>query len=60
MVEEDEGVRAEEETAETAATGARRGDLQRNADDDDDEVVADVEWDDLEGEDTLIGTHSSM
>ena len=25
-----------------------------------DEVVADVEWDVLEGEDTLTGTHSSM
>ena len=25
-----------------------------------DEVVADVDWDVLEGEDTLTGTHSSM
>ena len=29
-------------------------------DDNDDEVVVDSEWDDLESEDTLIGTHSSM
>ena len=28
-------------------------------DDNDDEVVVDSEWDDLESEDTLIGTHSS-
>ena len=35
-----------------------------NDDDDDnqefDEVVADVEWDVLEGKDTLIGTHMSV
>ena len=29
-------------------------------DEKDDEVVADIEWDDLETEDTLTGIHSSM
>ena len=39
---------------------------ETDSDDDDDKeeeeekVVADTEWDDLESEDTLIGTHSSM
>ena len=31
-----------------------------DSDDDDDEVVADTEWDDLESEDTLTGIHSSL
>ena len=44
---------------------AREQGEETGSDDDDDnkefdEVVADVEWDVLEGEDTLIGTHSSM
>ena len=29
-------------------------------DEEDDEVVVDIEWGDLESEDTLTGTHSSM
>ena len=40
-----------------------RGEETGSDDDDEeefDEVVADVEWDVLEGEDTLIGSHSSM
>ena len=39
-----------------------RGEETCNDDDDEefDEVVADVEWDVLEGEDMLTGTHSSM
>ena len=43
---------------------ARERGEETGSDDDDheefDEVVADVEWDVLEGEDTLTGTHSSM
>ena len=43
---------------------AREQGEETDSDDDDDEefdkVVADVEWDVLEGEDSLTGTHSSM
>ena len=33
---------------------------ENNKEEEYDDVVADVEWDVLEGEDSLIGTHSSM
>ena len=39
---------------------ARERGEETDSADDDDEVVADIEWGNLGGEDALIGAHSSM
>ena len=40
--------------------GEETGSDDNNEEEEFNEVVADVEWDVLEGEDSLIGTHLSM